>query len=66
MTDQQPLQFVRFEDAVRETGLSPSTIRARIKEGTFPPSRKIGARAAAFFRHELEEWKLARPIGGQQ
>jgi prophage regulatory protein len=59
---QPPIRFVRFEDVIQETALSETTIRNWIKAGKFPRPRRIGPRASAFLRHEIEEWKAARPI----
>lgn len=42
------------------TGLSRSTIYARIAEGTFPKSVSLGGRAVGWLRSEVEAWLAER------
>ena len=43
------------------TGLSRSTIYARVSEGTFPKPVSLGARAVGWVEAEVQEW-LQRQI----
>lgn len=43
-------------------GLSKPTIRRLTARGEFPKPRRLGARAVAYLRSEIEAWAASRPI----
>jgi prophage regulatory protein len=47
------------------TGLSRSTIYARVSQGTFPKPVSLGARAVGWVEAEVQEW-LQRQIEGSR
>jgi len=50
------LRLLRLPEVLELTGLKKSSIYARSKEGSFPKPVKVGARAVAWYAHEVEEW----------
>jgi prophage regulatory protein len=52
----QAIRFVRLPEVKEISGLSRSTVYARVKEGRFPPPVRIGARAVGWIEHELLRW----------
>lgn len=56
-----PAQFLRMKEVVRRVSLCEGAIRKKIKEGTFPVPRQLGARAIAFSATEIAAWQAARP-----
>jgi prophage regulatory protein len=62
MADQPPTTFtiIRRKTVESLTGLSRSTIYARIKEGRFPPSISLGAKAVGWLRSDIETWIAQR------
>lgn len=48
--------ILRLPEVKSRTGLSRSTIYARIKEGTFPSSVSLGARAVGWIDSEIQQW----------
>ncbi len=46
------------------TRLSRSSIYAAMRAGTFPRPVKIGQRAVAWRRVEVEQWIASRPLAG--
>ncbi|ARU15935.1 helix-turn-helix transcriptional regulator [Croceicoccus marinus] len=54
--------LLRRPEVERETGLSRSSIYARMELGTFPRPRRIGLRAVAWPAAEVEAWKAQQPI----
>ena len=46
------------------TRLSRSSIYAAMRAGTFPQPVKIGQRAVAWRRVEVEQWIASRPLAG--
>jgi prophage regulatory protein len=52
MTD----RLLRLPEVTKITGLSPSTIWRREKEGRFPRRRRISVRAVAWLMSEIEAW----------
>ena len=58
---QQKLTILRRKQVEIRTGLSRSTIYARIAEGTFPPPINLGgARAVGWIEAEIEAWLQAQ------
>ncbi|MFZ6747248.1 helix-turn-helix transcriptional regulator [Undibacterium sp. JH2W] len=56
MQTQPSIQLWRLPRVIAETGLSKSEIYRRIKEGTFVPQIKLGARAIAFDSSAVQAW----------
>ena len=48
--------IVRLSDVKHRTGLSRSTIYARIAEGTFPEQIPLGGRAVGWLDSEIDQW----------
>jgi prophage regulatory protein len=48
--------FLRLPQVKQRTGLSRSTIYARMRNGDFPSPINLGARAVAWLDHEVEDW----------
>lgn len=48
--------ILRLPEVKARTGLSRSTIYARVSEGTFPKPVSLGARAVGWIDHEIQEW----------
>ncbi len=49
--------ILRLPEVKKRTGLSRSTIYARISRGTFPQAGEcLGARAVGWIEAEIEEW----------
>jgi prophage regulatory protein len=53
--------FLRMPSVMRMTGLARSTIYRLIAEKEFPSPVRLGPRAVAWRRSELEQWSEARP-----
>lgn len=49
-------QIFRLPVVIKKTGLSRSTIYARIKEGTFPKPIQIGLRSVGWLEQDVELW----------
>ena len=54
-------RIVRLKEVAEITGLSNSTIRRRIKDGSFPAGFKLGPRARGWRLSEIEEWMRNLP-----
>lgn len=52
--------FLRRHSVEAKTGLSRSTIYARVKDGTFPAPVRIGPRAVAWLESDIEAWQAAQ------
>lgn len=58
---QQILTILRRKQVETRTGLSRSTIYARITEGTFPPPINLGGgRAVGWIEAEINAWVQSR------
>lgn len=58
---QQAPYILRRKQVETRTGLSRSTIYARISEGTFPPPINLGGgRAVGWIEAEINAWVLSR------
>lgn len=60
-TDHISDPLLRRTEVERETGLSRSAIYRQMDEGRFPRPRRIGLRAVAWPRSEIEAWKASLP-----
>ena len=54
MTDSS--KFLRLPKVTEVTGLSKSTIYARIAEGTFPKQVPIGPRLVVWVESDIQNW----------
>ncbi|WP_428424326.1 helix-turn-helix transcriptional regulator [Methylibium sp.] len=54
--------FLRMPTVMRMTGLGRSTIYRLIAEQKFPCPVRLGLRAVAWRRSDLDRWSEARPI----
>ncbi len=50
------ISILRLPVVMARTGLSRSTIYARIQEGTFPRQVSLGGRAVGWYEDQVEEW----------
>ena len=48
--------ILRLPDVKARTGLSRSTIYARIAQGSFPKPVTLGGRAVGWIEKEVDEW----------
>ena len=53
--------FLRMPTVMRMTGLGRSTIYRRIADQKFPCPVRLGPRAVAWRRSDLDRWSDARP-----
>jgi prophage regulatory protein len=53
-------RLLRRREVEARTGLSRSSIYARMAAGTFPLAVDLGGRAVAWMENEVETWVLAR------
>ena len=65
-----PVGILRRPQVEARTGLSRSTIYARIQDGTFPRPILLGSRAVGWLEHEIDDWldqrlKASRPSGSR-
>ena len=51
-----PTRFLRRPEVQARTGLSRSTIKVRMREGSFPKPLSLGARAVGWIEAEVDEW----------
>jgi len=49
-------QFLRLPQVKQTTGLSKSTIYARISEGTFPKQILLGPRLVVWVESDIQNW----------
>ena len=56
----RPIRFLRMPEVVYRTGLARSTIKERVREGSFPKPVSLGARARGWIEAEIEEWMRER------
>lgn len=61
---QPPHGILRRKQVEARTGLSRSTIYARIKTGTFPAPVSLGPRAVGWIDRDVERWICDRIDGG--
>ena len=51
-----PTRFLRRPEVTARTGLSRSTIKVRMREGSFPKPLSLGSRAVGWIEAEVDEW----------
>lgn len=54
------LSILRRKNVEARTGLSRSTIYARIQQGTFPRPINLGGRAVGWLESEIQAWLESR------
>ncbi len=54
------ISIIRLPVVMARTGLSRSTIYAKIAAGEFPEPINLGARAVGWLADEIEAWLIAR------
>lgn len=54
--------FLRMPTVMRITGLGRSTIYRLIADQKFPSPVRLGPRAVAWRRTDLDQWSEARPV----
>lgn len=54
-------KILRLPAVMQATGFSKSSVYLGIKNGTFPPPVKLGARAVGWYSETIEEWLKSRP-----
>jgi prophage regulatory protein len=54
--------FLRMPTVIRMTGLGRSTIYRLIADRKFPSPVRLGPRAVAWRRADLDQWSEARPV----
>lgn len=54
--------FLRMATVIRMTGLGRSTIYRLIADHKFPSPVRLGPRAVAWRRTDLDQWSEARPV----
>lgn len=59
-TETKPPRLLRRREVESRTGLSRSSIYARMGLKTFPASIDLGGRAVAWTEDSVDEWVLAR------
>ncbi len=51
-----PSSLLRLPEVKRRTGLSRSSIYAKMQNGNFPDKVNLGGRSVAWIDHEVEDW----------
>ncbi|HEV8484119.1 MAG TPA: AlpA family phage regulatory protein [Blastocatellia bacterium] len=64
--DFMPNKILRKPSVLDRTGWSAPTLWRRVKDGSFPPPRKIGPRAVGWLESEVEAAIAAFPIVNQE
>jgi prophage regulatory protein len=55
-TSENPICFLRLPQVKQRTGLSRSSIYAKIPRGEFPSPVNLGGRAVAWIDDEINQW----------
>ena len=61
-TGEMAAVFLRLQAVIRITGLSRSTLYRLIADEQFPRPVRLGPRAVAWRREDIEAWGEARPV----
>lgn len=56
MHTKTPERILRLPEVLLRTGLSRSTIYARISESRFPAQRKLGTKIVGWYESEIDGW----------
>ena len=54
--DMENLKIIKRPEVEAITGLSRSSIYAKIDDGTFPKAIKLSERSVGWLEHEVQEW----------
>ena len=54
------LRFIKRKEVETITGLSRSSIYAKMESGSFPKAIKLSERSVAWIDHEIQEWAKSR------
>lgn len=57
-------RLLRIRDVMAKTALPRSSLHEKIAAGKFPKPVKLGARAVAWWDHEVDAWLDSRPRVG--
>jgi prophage regulatory protein len=57
---QNPTSFLRLPQVKQRTGLSRSSVYAKVRSGEFPAPISLGARAVGWLDSEISEWMSDR------
>tara|TARA_B110001454_G_scaffold211987_1_gene228265 strand:- start:464 stop:649 length:186 start_codon:yes stop_codon:yes gene_type:complete len=49
-------RILRLPEVKSRTGLSRSSIYAKISAGTFPPQLKLGVKIVGWYQSDISEW----------
>jgi len=61
------LNILRRKQVEAMTGLSRSSLYAKVKDGAFPVQVKLGIRCVGWLEHEIQDWlneRIAASRGG--
>ena len=64
MTD--PMRMLRLPDVCEVTGLSPTTVWRREKDGQFPRRRRLGVNLVAWRSDQIAAWIDALPEADEE
>ncbi|NWC74255.1 AlpA family phage regulatory protein [Pseudomonas sp. P7759] len=67
-TDTPPaahIEYIKLPEVKRISGLSTTSIYRMAVAGDFPKQRKLGVKAVAWIRAEVEQWAASRAVVGQ-
>lgn len=67
-TDTPPathIEYIKLPEVRRISGLSTTSIYRMAVAGDFPKQRKLGIKAVAWIRAEVEQWAASRSVVGQ-
>ena len=56
MNNQEDRPFLTIKEVSELLGISVSTINRLIKNGNFPPKRKLSPGRRVFMRYQIQEW----------
>ena len=60
------MRLLRLPDVCEITGLSPTTVWRREKDGQFPRRRRLGANIVAWRSDEIEAWIERLPAADEE
>ena len=66
---ENPISFLRLPQVKQRTGISRSSLYAKIQRGEFPAPVNLGARAVGWVESEVDRWiadRIAASRGGAQ
>ena len=63
MEPQELDRLLTLREVCKATGLAPSRVYEKIREGTFPSNWKVGVRAVRWRLSEVRGWMDALPQG---